>query len=198
MQGPARRLPLSSLISQEERHLKVEALDLLEYALLCASGLFLVSFTTTVFLDVVTRLLGAPLLWLQEATLGAFIWGLFLGAAVALRRNEHIYVTTPTKSLKGKPRVMLETFNLLVLLAISVTVTYFSFRNFERAFGNILPVTELPLAYIVGAVPVFGLCATIFTLERLIMGWQNGFAGMTHDVREQAARAAEDYTEGAL
>jgi TRAP-type C4-dicarboxylate transport system permease small subunit len=183
------------VVSQEERHLKVRALDVVEYVLLCLSGLLLLTFTITVFLDVLTRTLGAPLLWLQEATLAAFIWGLFLGAAVALRRNEHIYVATIGKSMSGLARTVLETFNALVLLAISLVVAYYGFSNFRQAFGNILPVTGMPLAYIMAAIPVFGLCTAAFTVERLVKGWQNGFEGVTHDPREQVLRATEQ-TEG--
>ncbi|WP_158228300.1 TRAP transporter small permease [Pseudonocardia sp. MH-G8] len=181
----------NSLISQEERHLKVRALDAVELVLLCVCGLLLFTFTCTVLLDVLTRTLGAPWLWLQEATLIAFVWGLFLGAAVALRRNEHIYLTSVTTSMAGRRRLAMETFNSLVMIGITVTVAVTGFRVFQQGFGNLLPVTGLPLAYLTGAVPVFAVLSAVFAVERLVKGWRTGFEGATHDPREQALRAAE-------
>ncbi|GAA0898950.1 TRAP transporter small permease [Pseudonocardia zijingensis] len=184
-------LARNGLVSQEERHLKARALDAVELLLLCVCGLLLFTFTLTVMLDVLTRTLGAPWLWLQEATLVAFVWGLFLGAAVALRRNEHIYLTSVAKSLAGFPRIAIETFNSVVMIAITVTVAVVGFRVALQGFGNFLPVTGLPLAYITGAVPAFAVLSAVFAVERLVKGWRTGFEGATHDPREQALRAAD-------
>ncbi len=188
--------PLSGkFVSDSERHLKTRHLDVVEFVLMWASGLLLFTFTLTVFLDVVTRLLGAPILWLQEATLVAFVWGVFIGAAVALRRNEHFYLTSVATSMSGKRRVVIETFNGLVMLAITLAIAAFGWENFQQGFGNELPVTGMPLAALTGAVPAFGILTSVFALERLIKGWQNGFAGVSHDPREQALKA-EGFVEG--
>ena len=63
------------MVLQKERHLKWEALDVVERALMGICGLLLAVFTVTVLLDVTTRFTGTPILWLQEVTLGAFVWG---------------------------------------------------------------------------------------------------------------------------
>ncbi len=187
--------PIGKFVSDSERHLKFRFLDPVEGGLVGLAGLLLATFTLGVFLDVVTRLIGAPLLWLQEATLAAFVWGIFVGAAVALRRNEHFYLTSVASSMKGKRRIVIETFNGLVMLAITLTVTIFGWENFMQGFGNELPVTRWPLSVLTGAVPAFGILTSIFALERLINGWRKGFEGVAHDPREQALKA-EGFVEG--
>lgn len=186
-----RALTESELISQDERNLKWRTLDLLEYALLWATGLLLAFFTATVFLDVVLRTIGRPWLWLQEGTLIAFVWAIFVGAAIAVRRNQHFYVTALVTDMTGRSRLVLETVNSFIMLAISLVVAYFGYLNFLQGFGNLLPVTQLPLAYTTGAIPVFGFFTALFTLERFLNGWRNGFEGATHDVREQVRREDE-------
>lgn len=181
-------MSIRQLVSHNERHLKTPRLDVVELLLLWLCGLLIFSFTATVFLDVVTRSIGKPLLWLQEATLIAFVWGVFMGAAVALRRNEHFYLTAVASSMTGRRRVVVETFNGAVMLTIAGVIAYFSFFNFRQSFGNVLPVTGLPLSTLTGAIPVFGVLAAAFAVERLVKGWQNGFAGVTHDVLEQAQK----------
>jgi len=80
-------------VDERDRHLKWRAFDVLEKFLVLLSGLCIIGFTFSVFFDVTTRLLQAPWLWLQQATTGFFAYGVFIGMAVASRRNEHMYLT---------------------------------------------------------------------------------------------------------
>jgi TRAP-type C4-dicarboxylate transport system permease small subunit len=52
-------------------------------------GVTLTGFSTTVFLDAVTRSLGYPWLWLQEVTMTFFVY-IFAGTAAATRRNDNL------------------------------------------------------------------------------------------------------------
>jgi TRAP-type C4-dicarboxylate transport system permease small subunit len=51
-----------SLVLERDRHLKWRVLDAVEHVLMILCGVTLTGFSTTVFLDVVTRSLGHP--WL--------------------------------------------------------------------------------------------------------------------------------------
>ena len=81
------------LVLNRQRHLKWRALDKLELALMIACGLTLFGFSLSVSLDIFTRTIGHPWLWLQEVTSTLFIYGIFAGTAVATRRNDHLYLT---------------------------------------------------------------------------------------------------------
>src|SRR6516165_9685709 len=96
------------LILQRQRHLKWKALDPLEALLMTLCGALLFGFSLSVCCDIVTRLLGSPWLWLQEVTSTLFIYAIFLGAAVATRRNDHLYLTAFAEALQGSARVAAE------------------------------------------------------------------------------------------
>lgn len=177
------------LVSQEERHLKAAVLDVVELLVLWLCGLLIFTFTATVFLDVVSRTIGTRMLWLQEVTLIAFVWGVFAGAAVAVRRNEHFYLTAVASSMTGRRRVIVETFNGAVMLTIVCVIAYFGVLNSWQNLGNILPVTGLPLTAITSAIPFFGVLAAVFTVERLVNGWRNGFAGLAQNPEENGEPA---------
>lgn len=179
------RAYVDGLVSQDERPLKTKALDRVEFTLLVASGLTLLTFTVTVFLDVVTRLLGNPILWLQEATLIAFVWGTFIGASVGQRRSEHFVVTSVSGSAGRLRRTIMETIVGVVLIAVGVCVAVFGYQNFQQGFGNHLPVTGLPLATLTGAIPVFGLLLTLFATERLVQGWRHQFPPTHHGLVDE-------------
>ena len=56
----------------------------------------------------VTRAIGHPWLWLQEVTSTFFIYGIFIGAAAATRRNDHLYLTAMTEAMTGALRLIVE------------------------------------------------------------------------------------------
>src|SRR6516164_5976430 len=107
------------LVLQRQRHLKWRALDRLELILMVLCGVLCFGFSMSVTADIVTRTIGHPWLWLQEVTSTLFIYAIFIGAAVATRRNDHLYLTAISESMRGGSRIVVEVFTRLVVLAVS-------------------------------------------------------------------------------
>jgi len=166
----------SALVLQRERHLQWRVLDRVEHALMILCGLTLTGFSTTVFLDVVTRSLGHPWLWLQEVTMTFFVYGIFAGAAAATRRNDHLCLSAITEAMTGRARLLVETFNRLVVLGAALCMVWFGYLNFLAGFGNFRMPSMTPLASLYAAIPLSGALIALFTVEQLVNGWRNGFA----------------------
>ena len=98
-----------SLVLQRQRRLKWPALDWLEAVLMMLCGFTLAGFCAAVVADIITRTIGAPWLWLQEVTSTFFIYGIFIGAAVATRRNDHLFLAAIGDFFTGTPRLLIET-----------------------------------------------------------------------------------------
>ena len=96
------------LVLQRQHHLKWRALDRLELILMMLCGVLCFGFSLSVTSDIVTRTIGHPWLWLQEVTSTLFIYAIFVGAAVATRRNDHLYLTAISDALHGMPRLIVE------------------------------------------------------------------------------------------
>jgi TRAP-type C4-dicarboxylate transport system permease small subunit len=167
--------PRHSLVLERDRHLKWRALDWVEQILMVLCGITLAGFSTTVFLDVVTRTLGHPWLWLQEVTMTFFVYGVFIGAAAATRRNDHLCLSAITEAMSGRMRLLAETFNRLVVLGAALCMVYFGYLNFLAGFGNFRMPSMTPLASLYAAIPLSGALITLFTIEQLVNGWRNGF-----------------------
>jgi TRAP-type C4-dicarboxylate transport system permease small subunit len=75
----------NSLVLEEQRHLKWRGLDWLEQVLMILCGIAITGFSILVMCDIVTRTIGHPWLWLQEATMTFFIYGIFIGVGAAKR-----------------------------------------------------------------------------------------------------------------
>jgi TRAP-type C4-dicarboxylate transport system permease small subunit len=166
-----------SLVLERDRHLKWRGLDPVEHVLMILCGVTLAGFSTTVFLDVVTRSLGHPWLWLQEVTMTFFVYGIFIGAAAATRRNDHLCLSAITEAMTGRWRLVAETFNRLVVLAAALCMVWFGYLNFLAGFGNFRMPSMTPLASLYAAIPLSGALIAVFTVEQLVNGWRNGFSG---------------------
>ena len=163
------------LVQKRQRHLKWRALDGLELVLMILCGLLLFGFTSTVMFDIVTREIGRPWLWLQEVTQTFFIYGIFVGAAVATRRNDHLYLTAVAEALHGTPRVVAEVVIRLVVLGVACCLVYFGYVNFLRGFTSFRMPSMTPIASLYAAIPLAGLLIGLFTIEQLVNGLRNGY-----------------------
>ena len=175
-----------SLVLDRHRHLKWKALDPLEGFLMVLCGVCIGMFTLTVLCDVVTRTVGAPWLWLQQVTTAFFAWGVFIGMAAATRRLDHFYLTEITKRMTGTPRNTIEIFNRIVVLLVAIAMVIFGWKNALLDLGSYRMPSLIPLTVYTGIVPIAGVLVALFTIEQLVNGWRNGFAGPEdqEDIRE--------------
>jgi TRAP-type C4-dicarboxylate transport system permease small subunit len=163
------------LLVQRQRHLKWRAFDILEIALMMTCGLLLFGFTATVMFDIITRTVGHPWLWLQEVTQTFFIYAIFTGAAVATRRNDHLYLTAVAEALHGTPRLVVEVIIRLVVLGVACCLVYFGYINFLRGFSSFRMPSMTPIASLYAAIPISGALIALFTIEQLVNGCRKGF-----------------------
>ena len=138
-------------------------------------GVCLAGFSTSVFFDVLTRTLGAPWLWLQEVTSTFFVYGIFIGAAAATRRNDHLYLTAIADTLVGTARTIVEIATRVVVLGVALCFIYFGYLNFLRGFSSFRMPSMTPIASLYGAIPICGVLVALFTIEQLVNGLRNGF-----------------------
>jgi TRAP-type C4-dicarboxylate transport system permease small subunit len=163
------------LVLQRQRHLKWRALDALEGILMVLCGVLCFGFSLSVTADIVTRTIGHPWLWLQEVTSTLFIYAIFVGAAVATRRNDHLYLTAISESMHGAPRLIVEVTLRIVVLCVAACLIWYGYLNYLRGFGSFRLPSGTPIASLYAVIPLSGLLIALFTIEQLINGIVNGF-----------------------
>jgi len=186
-----------AIVFETDRHLKWRALDRHERALMGACGLCLLGFTLAELGDVLFRLLHHPLASAQEISTGFFIWGVFLGGAVAVRRDTNFRIGAISDRWTGTPRIAAELVKRGVMLAVAGVLTVFGYVNFLHGFGSFMTPSETPIAVLYAAIPVSGLLIAVFVVEGVICGLRNGFAAgeLTVVERTVAASTASDISE---
>jgi len=177
------------IVLARDRHLKWRCFDPLEFGLMMFCGAALFGFVVTVFCDVLTRTIGRPWLWLQEVTSVLFIYCVFAGTAVAVRRSDHLLLTAITEAMTGRVRLFFETMNRLTILGVGVCMVYFGVLNVQNGFGSFRMPSLTPIAYWYAAIPLSGVLIILFAVEQIVNGWRNGFehAGVAGATEEGAA-----------
>jgi TRAP-type C4-dicarboxylate transport system permease small subunit len=163
------------LVLQRQQHLKWRALDWLELGLMMICGVLCFGFSLSVTFDIITRTIGHPWLWLQEVTSTLFIYAIFIGAAAATRRNDHLYLAAISESLHGAPRLIVEIFVRLVVLAVAICLIWFGYINYLRGFGSFRLPSGTPIASLYAIIPLSAILIALFTIEQLVNGIRNGF-----------------------
>jgi TRAP-type C4-dicarboxylate transport system permease small subunit len=163
------------LVLQRQHHLKWRSFDRLELILMMVCGILCFGFCSSVICDIVTRTIGHPWLWLQEVTSTLFIYAIFLGAAVATRRNDHLYLTALSDAMHGTPRLIVEVIIRLVVISVALCLIYFGYINYIRGFGSFRLPSGTPIASLYAIIPLSGALIALFSVEQLINGIRNGF-----------------------
>jgi TRAP-type C4-dicarboxylate transport system permease small subunit len=163
------------LVLQRQHHLKWRSFDRLELILMILCGALCFGFSLSVMCDIVTRTIGHPWLWLQEVTSTLFIYAIFIGAAVATRRNDHLYLTAISEAMHGTPRLIVEIIIRLIVLGVAVCLIWFGYINYIRGFGSFRLPSGTPIASLYAAIPFAGVLIGLFTVEQLVNGIRNGF-----------------------
>ena len=170
-----------SLVLQRQRQLKWKQLDWLESLLMLLCGFTLFAFSLSVVCDIVTREVGRPWLWLQEVTSTFFIYGIFIGAAVATRRNDHLFLAAVGDSFTGRPRLLIEVAIRVVVIGVGLFLTWFGYVNFLRGFSSFRMPSMTPIASLYAAIPISGALIALFAFEQLVNGWKHGFESTDKD-----------------
>ena len=142
---------------------------------LCA--LLMAVLSVVVFLGVFSRyVLNDPWQWTEEAARIAFLWVVFLGASVGVRRGLHFRFTLLLDNLRPAWKRPLEIFaNLWVIFfAGTMAVKGLSFALLN--FAQLTPTLVIPWGWVYMAVPLGGVLMILYALEHL-----RGLAGGGQD-----------------
>src|SRR5205823_14731135 len=111
-------------------------LDKLDLPLLELCGLLSLGFSVAMWFDILTCTIGHPWLWLLEVTSTLFIYAILIGAAVATRRNDHLYLTAISEALHGTPRLLVEIIIRIVVLGVAGCLIRYGYQNYLRGYGS--------------------------------------------------------------
>lgn len=129
----------------------------------------LVIFVVATLIQVATRYLGISVLWTEEVAVNAFIWAMFLGAAVMVRENEHFSFRILTDKFEGSKRSCLVLIQNLIVLVFCLFCSVYSVE-ITQTFWNSRWITlpQFKQGYIWLVMPVTFISSSIYLVDNMI------------------------------
>jgi C4-dicarboxylate transporter DctQ subunit len=143
-------------------------------------AIIMIAMSVLYFTNVVVRQasprLATELAWIEEATLFALAWLVFVGLGLALERRNHVAMTVFSDSLSPRTAATIHRFINLVGLAFCLFLTKASFELalFIYRSGQISPTLGLSMVGLYAPLPLgFALLSLRYLLE--LVGVQDRF-----------------------
>jgi len=151
--------------------------NLLEGAATVVAAVALGVFTAVVIAEVIARyLLHAPIIWSNEVATYLFIYAVFFGGSVALKRGALMEVRLLRDRCPARIRWAMGLLTQGIILGFSLVGAIFAGELILTSFrtGTISPALEIPMLYIYLPMPAgFGLMG-FFSLVNLLRGAAGG------------------------
>lgn len=130
--------------------------------------------TSLVLLQIFFRyIIKAPLTWSEEAARFSMIWLIMLASITVLRKNKHLSVTFFAEL--AHPTIQ-RWLRVCVHLLSAIFLFVLLFHGYELSMNSMsqkAAATGIPMGFIAGSIPVFGLIGLLFTVENIVKELSN-------------------------
>jgi tripartite ATP-independent transporter DctM subunit len=109
-----------------------------------------------------------PLTWNDELATLLFIWLAMFGSVIALRRNEHMRLTTFVARFPEHRRIFLETFGNVVVAAFMLLLIGAAWEYTVEEWIITTPALDIPNSYRVGSILVGAVLMFAIVVSRLL------------------------------
>lgn len=118
--------------------------------------------------------LNFSLSWGDELAQILLVWLTFLGAAIAVRDNQHYYLHYLTRLVTGRRRLALLVLRELLTLAATLVLLWYSSIVSWQVRRWVMPATEMSRALVYGACPLGCTFMVYYSLLNLIGDLRGG------------------------
>lgn len=123
----------------------------------------LVGITALVFANVLTRyVLLYSIIWSEEVARFSFIWLIFLGTAVAIKRGAHFHLTIFEFKKGSLPRLAARSVGAISILLLSFVMVTEGWRLVESTMRQSSPNMGIPMGYAYLSIPLSGVLTLLF------------------------------------
>lgn len=136
--------------------------------------IFLSAFFITILIQIFARYFGIAVIWTEEAANYSFIWSVFMGASVMIKRDSHFKFNLLLDKLEGRPKIYLNLAINTILLIFNISIFYYGITA-VRSFWNYrwVALPDLKMGYVFLCLPIMGITMFIYVLAHLIDNVQN-------------------------
>lgn len=156
-------------------------LEALEYA---AAGIALVLFVGVIALNVICREFFTPIVWGEEVSRFGYLWAIFLGSGIAIRRGTHFTIDIVSGCFRNLVKKIVDFLNRVVMLVFVSCIFYYGVRFSVMSMERVSFPSGIRLIYSTICIPI----GAFFMLYYMIESFALLIAGMTLKEANQAMK----------
>lgn len=142
--------------------------SLIETVFMLIAGSLFAIFIATIFYQVLARnWLAISVGWTDEIALMCFVWSVFLGAAVAVRRRVHYVVEIMPDAWVNSTNA-LRLFGALACIPVIYVLVFNGYILTGMGWRRVSVALRLPLAWIFMSIPISGVAMALFSIEVIL------------------------------
>ena len=151
--------------------------DWLEKILWFAAAVCLAVFSILTFTQVVSRGIGHPIVWTEEIARFSFIYMVFLGSAVGVRRGSH-YSFNAFAKCKSRAVLFISKLSVLILEFLFLAFLFYTSMQFlPQMLKRASSTLRIPVAVPYFSIVLFAGVGCIFMLEIISVYFRNSKEG---------------------
>lgn len=139
---------------------------------------FMAVLVAVTFWQVLCRfVLRIPCSWAEEVVRLAFVWLIFVGAALAVREHTHLSLDILTGRLKGTARRISSVLVLVSMIVIAAVMLVGGMEYVMRSAGKTMVTLSLPANCTYVSIPLSAFFMMAFGMEQLVAeidDWRKG------------------------
>lgn len=135
---------------------------LLNVLIVIITCLLIICVSSEVFFRFVLK---SPLRWSMEIATQSFIWWVYLGSALALKKNRHLSVEYFRKRLPPRVRKYFIKFLYFLIIVYNAVILYWAIKILPLYYVRVTSITRIPELWIYLIIPVSFLLMFIYSIQ---------------------------------
>lgn len=115
-------------------------------------------------------LLKLPISFSEEVGRFLFIWMSYLGAAITMRKNEHIKLDLFLGKLSPRAYAILQAVVFTLIAVFCIVLGWEGTSLLQVAFMQTAPVSRIPLGVVYAIIPFSALCMALYSILHAVTG----------------------------
>ncbi len=142
-----------------------------------ACALFIGVMVICLFLQVAMRIaVGSSLAWTEELSRYSFLWAVYVGAALAVKKGGHVRITAQFMLLSIRWRLVFRILGDIIWIGFSLYVAWIGLTCIEEGldYPEVSPTLGIVKAWVESVIPFSFVLVSWRIVEEYIVRWRSG------------------------
>ena len=123
--------------------------------------------------------MGSSLAWTEELSRYSFLWAVYVGAALAVKRGGHVRITAQFMFLPTRWRLVCRAVGDIIWIGFSLYVAWIGLACIEEGlyYPEVSPTLGVVKAWVECIIPFSFVLVSWRIVEEYVVRWRNGTLG---------------------